>query len=181
MKVGEKVQVNENLFVTPTKVFPDLIVDENGNAKNRSYSLNNPAVYLQFSNEKAEDNKINDVDRWIFQKFGDVHYQRATQSNPQIPRFKLIDFGPIAEEGAISVLKVSSQPGLSLIYSGFGLLMIGLIFSFYIFHRRIWVSVDKKSGKILIGGKCNKKISSFESEINEIFKIVSTRRGTIYE
>lgn len=176
IKVGEKVQVTKNLFVTPTKVFPDLIV-ENGKVKNRSYSLNNPAVYLHFSTLKDQGNGANDLDRWIFQKFGDVHYQRVAQSHPQMPRFKLVDFGPITNQSDISILKVSSQPGLGAIYGGCGLLMIGLIFSFYIFHRRIWVLVDKKSGKLLIGGKCNKKVESFDLEMNEVFKIADTRRG----
>lgn len=181
VEIGQKIKVGKNLFVTPTKFFPSLVVDEKGKVINSSSVLNNPAVFLQFSERESDDSTPSQLDRWVYQKYGDVHHRRMAQSEPLMPRFKLVDFGPVIKTEDISILAVISLPGLELIYGGFGLLMMGLILSFYVFHKRIWILVDKKSGKLQVGGKCNKQVRSFDSEMEEVFKIASTRGGQIYE
>ena len=59
-------------------------------------------------------------------------------------------------------LQIKADPGITLVYTGFGLLMIGVIGS-YISHSQVWVLQQKN--RCYIGGKTNRAHVSFEKEL----------------
>jgi cytochrome c biogenesis protein len=63
-------------------------------------------------------------------------------------------------------LRVRSDPGMPIVWIGAAATCTGLIVSFYIPHKRIWI---KKSGEIiLLGGKTSKNKLSFSREFERI-------------
>jgi cytochrome c biogenesis protein len=69
-------------------------------------------------------------------------------------------------------LRVRSDPGVPIVWIGAATTFTGLIVSFYIPHKRIWI---KKSGEIiLLGGKTTKNTLSFSREFE---RIVTNLRG----
>lgn len=69
-------------------------------------------------------------------------------------------------------LRVKSDPGVPIVGIGAATTLIGLIVSFYVPHKRIWI---KKSGEtILLGGKTTKNTLSFSREFERI--ITNLRR-----
>jgi cytochrome c biogenesis protein ResB len=66
--------------------------------------------------------------------------------------------------GYITVLQVTYKPGKSLIYVGFGLMMIGIC-ALYFPHRRIWFKTGE-AGELLIGGRSNRSRVSFQREFD---------------
>ncbi|MEA5508610.1 cytochrome c biogenesis protein [Crocosphaera sp. UHCC 0190] len=59
-------------------------------------------------------------------------------------------------------LQIKADPGIPFVYSGFGLLMIGVIMS-YLSHSQIWVL--KEGEHCYFGGKTNRAQVSFEREL----------------
>ncbi len=59
-------------------------------------------------------------------------------------------------------LQIKADPGIPIVYLGFGLLMIGVVMS-YISHSQVWAL--KTADKLFIGGRTNRAQVSFEKEL----------------
>ncbi|MFB2834621.1 cytochrome c biogenesis protein [Floridanema evergladense] len=68
-------------------------------------------------------------------------------------------------------LQIKADPGIPIVYTGFGLLMLGVIMS-YISHSQIWAL--EKEGKLYIGGRTNRAQVAFEREIIEVLQELKT-------
>jgi len=62
-------------------------------------------------------------------------------------------------------LQIKADPGVPLVYTGFGLLMVGVMMS-YISHSQVWALTDQ--GKLYLGGRTNRAQVAFEREILEL-------------
>ncbi|WP_267382813.1 cytochrome c biogenesis protein [Cyanobacterium sp. uoEpiScrs1] len=68
----------------------------------------------------------------------------------------------VCELIASTGLQIKADPGIPLVYTGFGLLMLGVIMS-YISHSQVWVL--QQENRCYIGGKTNRAHVSFEKEL----------------
>ncbi len=66
-----------------------------------------------------------------------------------------------------SGLIIKSDPSIPIIYSSFVLILLGATLSL-IPTKRIWILNDNSSKNIYMGGLCNKNLSGFESEFNQL-------------
>jgi cytochrome c biogenesis protein len=64
-------------------------------------------------------------------------------------------------------LQIKSDPGIPLVYAGFGLLMMGVMMS-YVSHSQVWAL--QMGDRFYIGGKTNRAQVGFESELVEIIE-----------
>ncbi|WP_449417405.1 cytochrome c biogenesis protein [Phormidium nigroviride] len=62
-------------------------------------------------------------------------------------------------------LQIKADPGIPLVYTGFGLLMLSVMMS-YVSHSQIWAL--QKGDRLYIGGRTNRAQVTFEREIVEI-------------
>ena len=62
-------------------------------------------------------------------------------------------------------LQIKSDPGIPIVYAGFGLLMLSALMS-YISHSQIWAL--KTDDRVYIGGRTNRARVTFDRELNEI-------------
>lgn len=62
-------------------------------------------------------------------------------------------------------LQIKADPGIPIVYTGFGLLMLGVIMS-YFSHSQIWAL--EKDGKFYFGGRTNRAQVAFEKEVIDI-------------
>ena len=69
-------------------------------------------------------------------------------------------------------LQIKSDPGIPLVYTGFGLLMMGVVMS-YVSHSQIWAL--QAGSSLYIGGKTNRAQVGFESELLQILESVPTK------
>lgn len=74
-------------------------------------------------------------------------------------------------------LQIKADPGVPLVYAGFGLLMLGVMMS-YISHSQIWAL--QQGDSFYIGGRTNRAQVSFERELLEILDAIEqgTARST---
>ncbi|MBV8885510.1 MAG: cytochrome c biogenesis protein [Chroococcidiopsidaceae cyanobacterium CP_BM_RX_35] len=62
-------------------------------------------------------------------------------------------------------LQIKADPGIPIVYTGFALLMLGVIMS-YVSHSQIWAL--QKDGHLYVGGKTNRAQVAFEREMLDI-------------
>jgi cytochrome c biogenesis protein len=67
-------------------------------------------------------------------------------------------------------LQIKADPGIPLVYAGFGLLMLGVIMS-YVSHSQIWAL--QKDGQLYVGGRTNRAQVAFEREVLELLDQLS--------
>lgn len=72
-------------------------------------------------------------------------------------------------------LRVVHDPGIPVFFFGSFVMVVGLIMSFYMFPKRIWVRVKTKDGssQLIIGGQGLKDRQSFTQEFNELVEDLS--------
>ncbi len=66
-------------------------------------------------------------------------------------------------------LQIKSDPGIPLVYAGFGLLMLGVLMS-YVSHSQLW-ALETADG-LYLGGKTNRAMVTFEREFFQILEVL---------
>ncbi|MDY6862257.1 MAG: cytochrome c biogenesis protein ResB, partial [Thermodesulfobacteriota bacterium] len=159
VKEGEKFIIPETNFeVTIERFFPDFILNENGRAFSRSNELNNPAAYISI-----KENGVKKGSTWAFARFSDFHGTWDGEF-----KFQLKDL----ESREYTGLQITKDPGIWIVWTGFIVMVMGIMTAFFFSHRRIWVKVEKgdKSHNILIGGIVNRNPWDFEREFQNLVK-----------
>jgi cytochrome c biogenesis protein len=83
-----------------------------------------------------------------------------------------------------TLLLVTKDPGVWIVYFGCILMIIGLAIIFFLSHRRIWVQIttDATLGSlILVSGACNKNQPAFERQFQQLidrYKTLLTKKTT---
>ncbi|WOD38406.1 cytochrome c biogenesis protein [Nodosilinea sp. E11] len=67
-------------------------------------------------------------------------------------------------------LQIKADPGIPLVYGGFGLLMLGVIMS-YVSHSQVWALA--KNGIVYVGGRTNRAQVAFERELLALLEDLS--------
>lgn len=69
-------------------------------------------------------------------------------------------------------LQIKADPGIPIVYTGFGLLMLSVMMS-YVSHSQIWAL--QKGDKLYVGGRTNRAQVTFEREVIDILEQLSDR------
>jgi len=160
LRVGQPTAVEgEDLVLTATRFLPDFVLDEKNQPSTRSLELNNPAVLIQGERYGAEV-----FSGWIFAKFPDFAQMHQAQEGEFKPELK------DAKAQPYSVLQTAKDPGVSLIWVGCAVLMLGLFLAFYWPTREIRLVLEESQGKteISAGGISAKSREVFQSEFDGI-------------
>jgi cytochrome c biogenesis protein len=72
-------------------------------------------------------------------------------------------------------LQIKADPGIPFVYTGFGLLMLGVIMS-YVSHSQIWAL--QKGDHFYVGGRTNRAQVAFEREVIEILDQLSNQASS---
>jgi len=73
-------------------------------------------------------------------------------------------------------LQVTKDPGVWIVWIGSGLMIFGLIVSFFFSHQRVWIRIPKSSDKeIILAGSTNKNRVGFEKTFNHMVDGVRTK------
>jgi cytochrome c biogenesis protein len=67
-------------------------------------------------------------------------------------------------------LQVNRDPGVDLVYLGFCFMVLGLIVTFFVSHRRVWIQIsgEKKKVSVKVAGRANKNQPGFEKVLDEL-------------
>ena len=73
-------------------------------------------------------------------------------------------------------LQIKADPGIPMVYTGFGLLMVGVMMS-YVSHSQIWGL--QKGDYFYVGGRTNRAQVAFEREVIEILDQLNEQKLTV--
>ena len=73
-------------------------------------------------------------------------------------------------------LSVTKDPGVWVVWIGCGLMIFGLILSFFFSHQRVWVRIPKgPEGEVVLAGSANKNRVGFEKTFGELVEEIRKR------
>jgi cytochrome c biogenesis protein len=125
----------------------------------RSGDPENPAVNVEIYNNKNLISKP-----WIFLNYPGL-FSKLPDSNYDLI---LSNYRGIYYSG----LSINKDPGTGIVWAGSSLMVIGFFFAFFVFHKRIWVIInrneDNSSTELLIGGMINKNRFTFAREFSKL-------------
>ena len=123
-----------------------------------SNELRNPAALYRLRLENGTE-----ISQWSFIRFPDMKPLPDTISMD----IRFVNMRPQLYTG----LHVSRKPGSRLIWAGLILMTLGLVLSFYIFHRRLWLLVVTNNHAqtiVHLGGDSPKNKPAFRREFDKM-------------
>lgn len=104
---------------------------------------------------------------WLLRNFPQLDQQRGDE-------FFLTFEGFTEKE--YTGLQVTRDPGVWIVWVGSGLLILGLIISFFFSHQRVWAKLPKSSeGEIILAGSTNKNKVAFEKAFGQWVEEIRTK------
>ncbi len=154
-RFNEEFILSDNLKGKIVDFSPAIAVDESGRPFTYSENMNNPAILVEFSNNKA---------KWILKRYPET-WKLEDDST-----LEFIDYWGIQYTG----LQVRKDPGVWIVYLGCIIMAVGLYITFFITHRKIWVKLipEKEITRIIIGGTTNRNRDAFERHIQKMMEEV---------
>jgi cytochrome c biogenesis protein len=142
---------------------PALKIGENGQAFTYADQMNNPAVFIVFSESGKQK-----YSGWIMKRYP------QTWQLPDGNRIEFLDYWGVQYTG----LQVRKDPGVWVVYFGCIAISLGLFIAFFTNHRKIWVKVaeEKNNSRVIIGASCNKNRASFERKIERMISLLGKKQ-----
>ncbi len=72
-------------------------------------------------------------------------------------------------------LQVTKDPGVGIVWIGCGMMVLGLLVSFFSSHQRIWIRIPKGGGEIILAGSTNKNRVGFEKRFRNLVEDIQKR------
>ena len=108
---------------------------------------------------------------WLLKNFPQLDQQRGDE-------FFLTFEGFTEKE--YTGLQVARDPGVWIVWVGSGLLILGLIISFFFSHQRVWAKLPKSSeGEIILAGSTNKNRVAFEKTFGQWVEEMQTKSSDV--
>jgi len=162
LKVGGKFAIPGTAVEGHVRDFsPALSFDENGKAFTFAEQMVNPAIYVDFF-----DNGVQKYSGWLLKRYPN------TWDLPDGNRVEFLDLWGVQYTG----MQVRKDPGVAIVYLGCIIMSIGLYMTFFMSHRRIWVSLmEEKSGvKVIVGASANRNRTTLERKVEKLVNMLQT-------
>lgn len=159
IKIGDSFDIADGVKVTLLEFSPALRNDASGRVFTYTEMMNNPAVKVQVKDGSKEYTK------WILKRFP------TTWTLPGDHMLQLVDVWG----GQYTGLQVRRDPGVAIVYLGCLGMSLGLIFAFFISHRRIWIKVSggKGSARVTLAASAHKGKEGFERRIEKAITLLT--------
>ena len=138
----------------------DFVADfrvENNKVFSASAQPRNPAVEISVFRGDSLLYK-----EWSFLYFPDLHKLENAKLKVDLLSFRI---------AYMTGLEITTNPGAMLILLGIAMMTLGILLSFYMYHKRYWILIESThNGKVnlLIGGATTKGKRDFRREMDEI-------------
>jgi cytochrome c biogenesis protein len=120
-----------------------------------------PALLVAVARENQQP-----ASAWILTKQPDFHGNRINDLALSVESF---------QNSFYTGLQVKKDPGVWVIYLGFTLMLLSMLFALYGSHRRLWflLSQGASGTKIILGGHSSKHQTAFEREFRKLTREVA--------
>jgi cytochrome c biogenesis protein len=165
LRLGESFQIPGTGISGKIADFsPALQFNNTGQALTYADQMNNPAVFIDFS--EAGRHKFSG---WILKRHPES-WQLPDGSRVEFYNYWGVEF---------TGLQVRKDPGVWVVYLGCLMMSIGLFIALFTSHRRIWVKMvgDKSNTRVIVGASANKNRASLERRIDRMISILDKKQG----
>lgn len=129
-----------------------------------------PAAQINIKSPDGQETPI-----WLFQD-RDLIKSSFSEMFGLSPKFDPSAYPPFTfelveiESVTYTLLQVSRDPGVQLVFVGFVMIIIGLVFTFFTSHRRFWISIRDENGdvKISLAGTASKNPVGMERALDRL-------------
>jgi cytochrome c biogenesis protein len=152
-----------DLQIRVTDYVPDFVKDlATGEVRSRSPEPKLPAIRLEITRQ----GKVVDSG-WL------IMGMEAHSARGELARFHFADYYPLLYTG----IDIAKNPGVSLMFTGFGVACIGLSLSFFVSFRRIWVRISEERpgrSEVRIAGVSSKQPLALKQEIDGLYELLGS-------
>jgi cytochrome c biogenesis protein len=116
----------------------------------------NPAIKLAIVEDKAVQ-----ATPWIFYHYPDLFDIKGSKY-----RFELVGYQPKKFTG----LQITRDPGVTIVWIGSTMIVVGITLSSFIYHRRLWAKIipAETGSTVHIGGNTHKSQIDFQKEFRKL-------------
>lgn len=129
-----------------------------------------PAAQINIKSPDGQETSIwlfqdRDLIKSSFSEMFDLSQKFDPSAYPPFT-FELVEI----ESVTYTLLQVSRDPGVQLVFVGFVMIIIGLIFTFFTSHRKFWISIKDENGdvKISLAGTASKNPVGLERALDRL-------------
>ncbi|NPV82673.1 MAG: hypothetical protein HPY46_03680 [Candidatus Aminicenantes bacterium] len=163
IKTGESINLENGARLKALSFIPDFQVDSRGQAYSRSPEAINPAALV----EMVEGDRQVFLG-WVF--FGHPDHNRYQRQTLPGLKINLKSFSA----PTFSVLEASSDPGANLVWVGSGLLLLGLLASFYLPYREVRLGQRAGTHPVLLT-YARKNREGFRQEVSNLLGLAGKK------
>ena len=122
----------------------------------KSVEHTNPAIKLAITERKSLQ-----ATPWIFYHYPDLFDIQGSRY-----RFELVGYQPKKFTG----LQITKDPGVTIVWIGSTMIVVGITLSSFIYHRRLWAKVipGRTGLTVHIGGSSHKSQIDFQKEFRKV-------------
>lgn len=166
-----QLHLNDKFLITGTDIegtlkdfIPAISFDEKGRPFAFAEQMNNPAVFIEFS----EKGKIK-YSGWIMKRYP------QTWELPEGHTVEFTDYWGVEYTG----LQVRKDPGVWIVYLGCIVMAVGLYITFFMSHKKIWVRLleEKNNTRIIVALTANKNRTALEAKADKMMALLSKSDG----
>ena len=146
---------------------PHLVFTREGRPDFGSTEYENPAARLLLLDNSGQENEVWALTDKFRAEVANAPFLQSKLASTTGYQFTLTDF----EKVPLShILSVQYDPGVKIVYFGFGLLCLTLVGVFFFSHQRLWIVVE--DGRISIGGNSNRNRLGFEDRARRLIALI---------
>ena len=156
---GDPVALNATDTVQVLRFVGSFKLGNDGQVVDQGMGADNPAAQVLI--RRGGDELLQ---KWVFKNFPQFTHGGDNPYSITMGQF---------QEGFITGLTIRTHKSQSVIWLGFGLMVFGIILSFYINHRQVWAMVAPKAeggAKVYLAGMAFKLKVPFRDQFREIFE-----------
>jgi cytochrome c biogenesis protein len=158
--------------VSADMMLPNFTVSD-GRADSEGLDLQNPAVRFSFAQGGRTARPI-----WLLKNepsLGFVELDDGTLMRSPPPPFELADLDPVLFSG----IQVAYDPGFKVVLAGSILWLLGMIGTFYLHRRRLWLVIEPDGGgsTVSVGAWSSRGPEEFAKEFDALMRRLRTALG----
>ncbi|QQS46935.1 MAG: cytochrome c biogenesis protein ResB [Acidobacteriota bacterium] len=162
-----QAKLSDGTMVKYIEFNPHVVFSQDGRIDFGSTEYENPAARLIYVKPDGTEGNL-----WAFNSDFSVQvasapFLKSKFMNDPSYQFVLTDFEkvPLAH-----TLSVQYDPGAKIVYVGFTILCLTLIFVFFFSHQRLWIVVE--DNKVSLGGDSNRNRLGFEDRAKKLAELI---------
>ena len=136
----------------------------------KQVSSKNGAVSFGIINKETRGEAVQRVKIWFSDGQGDPSIFWLNNDQEAIVKRPTGNYTLHVKQLYATGLQVTKDPGVWWVYTGCGLMLLGLFVAFFMSHRKIWVYVVQREGKtrVIFAGSANKNKVGFEKTLTAL-------------